>query len=200
MKGRWISIDGCGGSGKTTLANRLKEKYPEVTYIPEFSEELTGVALQKAVKQGAYIISNSKIGSSLLFLSDYFLMCESIICPNIDNGHTVISDRGFLSKIAVQDVIMSEKYDKNLVENCLVQLFRLGPIPDYSINLDVPLDIIKSRIRERDGFFYTGQEELIKATKRRIEDYAQIFHIRTIRICNVEDMEKFIAHSAEYLY
>ena len=73
--------------------------------------------MQKAVKQGAYIISNAKIGSSLLFLSDYFLMCESIIYPNIDNGHTVISDRGFLSKIAVQDVIMAEKYDKNLVEN-----------------------------------------------------------------------------------
>ena len=95
---------------------------------------------------------------------------------------------------------MAEKYDKNLVEKCLVQLFRLGSIPDYSINLDVPIDIIKSRIRERNGFFYTGQEELIRATKRRIEDYAQIFHIQTIRICNVENMEKFIAHSAEYLY
>lgn len=169
-------------------------------YIPEFSKELTGVTLKKAVRQGAYIISNSKIGSSLLFLSDYFLMCESIICPNIENGHTVISDRGFLSKIAVQDVIMSEKYDKNLVEGCLVEMFRLGPIPDYSINLDVPLDIIKSRIRKRDGFFYAGQEDLIKATKRRIEDYAHIFHIKTIRICNVEDMENFMEHSDEYLY
>lgn len=199
MKGRWISIDGCGGSGKTTLVNRLKKKYPEAIYVPEFSEELTGVTLQRTVKQGAYIIPNSRIGSSLLFLSDYFLMCESIICPNIDNGHNVISDRGFLSKIAVQDVIMSEKCDKKLVENCLVELFRLGPIPDYSINLDISLDIIKDRIKKRDGFFYIGQEELIKATKKRIEDYAQIFHIKLIRISSVEDLEEFIVHSDEYL-
>lgn len=199
MKGKWISIEGCGGRGKTTLVNRLKKIYPEAIYVPEFSEELTGVILQRAIKQGAYIIPNSKIGSSLLFLSDYFFMCESIVCPNLDSGHTVISDRGFLSKIAVQDVIMSEKCDKKMVKNCLVQLFRLGPIPDYSINLDIPLDIIKDRIKKRDGFFYIGQEELIKATKKRIEDYAKIFHIKIIKICSIEDMEEFIVHSNEYL-
>lgn len=198
MRGKWISIDGCGGSGKTTLVNLLKEKYTDVTYVPEFSKELTGITLEKAVRQGAYIIPNSKIGSSLLFLSDYFLMCESIIYPNLENGHIVISDRGFLSKIAVQDVIMSEKYDKGTVEKCLFELFKLGPIPDYSINLDIPLDIIKNRIRKRNGFLYRGQEELIMATKRRIEDYAEMFHIKLIRICNVDDVEKFIAHATEY--
>lgn len=200
MKGKWISIDGCGGSGKTTLFNRLKEKYSEIIYVPEFSEELTGITLKKAVKQGAYIIPNSKIGSSLLFLSDYFLMCESIINPNIKKGNIVISDRGFLSKIAVQDVIMSEVYDKSTVEKFLLELFRLGPIPDYSLNLDIPIDLLKNRIRRRDGFLYAGQEELMKRTKKRIEDYAKIFNIELIRICNVEDIKQFILCADEYLY
>ena len=94
---------------------------------------------------------------------------------------------------------MSEKCDKKMVKNCLVQLFRLGPIPDYSINLDISSDIIKDRIKKRDGFFYIGQEELIKATKKRIEDYVKIFHIKLIKICSIEDMEEFIVHSNEYL-
>ena len=199
MEGKWISIDGCGCSGKTTLVNNLKLKYPNLVYVPEFSTELTGITLKKAIEQGAYIIPDSYIGSSLLFLSDYFLMCEAIIYPNIKKGNTVVSDRGFLSKIAVQDAIMSDKYDRKKVVDFLVPLFKLGPIPDISINLDISMDLLKKRILQRDKKFYIGQEQLMEKTKKRIEEYADIFNINMFKLYNNSDIEDFISHFNKYI-
>ena len=55
MNGIWISLDGCGGSGKTTFFERLKQIFPEFVYVPEFSSLCTGTALEKMIKAAAYL-------------------------------------------------------------------------------------------------------------------------------------------------
>jgi len=146
MIGKWISIDGCEGSGKTTFVNELKKQCPDLVYVPEFSDSIMGKVLSESVKKDPYIISNSIIGATLLFISDYFAMVETIIKPNISKGKHVISDRGFSSKIAVNYAVMSESYDDQIVKTFFLELFKLSPIPDHTIIFDMPFELIKKRL------------------------------------------------------
>lgn len=193
MKGIWISLDGCGGSGKTTFFEQLKDIFPKFVYVPEFSSNYTGNTLKKAIQEcGPYINSQSCVGSSLLFLSDYFTLCESIIIPNLNKGRVVVSDRGFLSKIAVQDVIMSQEYRADIVETVLTSLFRLSPLPDYSLNFDFPLSVIRERLIKRDGVLRNEHERLIILTKKKINHYANIFNVKMLHLSNESDVDKAV--------
>ncbi len=42
-------------------------------------------------------------------------MIETLIVPNIEQGATIISDRGFVTKMAVQAAVMSEFYERGQV-------------------------------------------------------------------------------------
>lgn len=192
MSGKWISVDGCEGCGKTTLVNRLKERYPNFIYIPEFSDSIVGKTLSNAVKNEPYIISDSIIGASLLFLSDYFQMIETLIVPNIKQGAIIISDRGFVSKIAVQSAVMSAFYEKAQVQKALIELFRLSITPNYTIMMETPLEEIKSRLFNRDGHYDDEREKFIKATKRELAFYADIFDLKTLKIYSDKEAEEVI--------
>lgn len=193
MNGIWISLDGCGGSGKTTFFERLKQIFPEFVFVPEFSSLCTGTALEKMIKEnGPYIIPRSFIGSSLLFLSDYFVLLESMILPSINSKKIVVSDRGFLSKIALQDIVMSQEYPAHEVEAALTNLFQLSPIPDYSLNFDIPISELRERLVKRDGIFRHEHEQIIEPTKRKINHYAEVFRLAKIDLHNDKDIEQAI--------
>lgn len=198
MRGKWISIDGCEGCGKTTLVNRLKMHYPNIIYIPEFSDSIVGRTLDNAVKNEPYIISDSIIGASLLFLSDYFQMVETLIVPKIDQGSIIVSDRGFVTKIAVQAAVMSEFYERNQVQQSLIELFKLSIRPDYTIIMDTTLEVIRDRLLNKDGHYDEEREKFIKATKREIENYAEIFKLKTLKIYDDNDIEGVIFNFDRY--
>lgn len=199
MRGKWISIDGCEGSGKTTLVNRLKERYPNFVYISEFSDSIIGKTLNNAVKNEPYIISNSIIGASLLFLSDYFQMIETLIVPNIEQGAIIVSDRGFVTKIAVQVAVMSESYERRQVQQALIELFRLSIIPDYTIVMDMPLEVIKNRLLNKDGHYDEEREKFIKATKQEIHTFAEEFNLKTLKIYNDKNEDELVLNFEKYI-
>lgn len=191
MRGIWISLDGCGGSGKTTFFEELKLVFPEFVYVPEFSSFCTGMALKESIKEnGPYIIPKSYIGSSLLFLSDYFTLCESVVIPNLRDGKVVVSDRGFLSKIALQDIVMSQEYPVSVIEAVLKSIFQLSPLPDYSFNFDLPLSVIRERLIKRDGLFREEHKNIIAPTKRKINFYAKTFNINKYDLFTDRDIEQ----------
>lgn len=198
MRGKWISIDGCEGCGKTTLVNKLKERYPNFVYIPEFSDSIVGKTLNNAVRNEPYIISNSIIGASLLFLSDYFQMIETLIVPNIEQGAIIVSDRGFVTKIAVQAAVMSDFYEKRQVQQALIELFRLSIVPDYTIVMDIPLEVIKNRLLNKDGHYDEEREKFIKSTKQEIHIYADFFNLRTLKIYDDKDVDEMVLNFDRY--
>lgn len=198
MSGKWISIDGCEGCGKTTLVRKLRERYPDFVYIPEFSDSIIGKTLNNAVKNEPYIISDSIIGASLLFLSDYFQMIETLIVPNLKRGATIISDRGFVTKIAVQVAVMSEFYDREQVQKALTELFRLSIMPNCTIVMDIPLEVIKSRLLNKDGHCDEEREKFIRATKQEISNYANIFDLKTSKIFSNKEAEEVVLNFKEY--
>ncbi len=198
MSGQWISIDGCEGCGKTTLVRKLRERYPDFMYIPEFSDSIIGKTLNNAVKNEPYIISDSIIGASLLFLSDYFQMIETLIVPNLKQGAIIISDRGFVTKIAVQAAVMSEFYDREQIQKALTELFRLSIMPNCTIVMDIPLEVIKSRLLNKDGYCDEEREKFIRATKQEISNYANIFDLKTSRIFNNKEAEEIVLNFKKY--
>jgi dTMP kinase len=171
-KGLWIAVDGCEGAGKTTLVERLKKRFPNVVYVPEFSRSETGRFLSQSVLDKPYEVVNSPMASALLFLSDYFYLVDTLIAPAVQAGKTVVSDRGFLSKIAVQAVVLEQLYSKQAVEEMLSSVFSLSLKPDFSIVLDTPLAEVEKRIVCRCGACDAVRLQTIERTKEKMRDCA----------------------------
>lgn len=172
-RGKWIAIDGCEGAGKTTLVEALKKRFPSVVYVPEFSDTQTGRFLANGVKDKPYEVLTSPLGSALLFVSDYFYLVDTVITPALKNGKTVVSDRGFLSKIAVQSVVLGKSLSSRAVEELLASLFAFSVKPDFSIVLDTPVAEVEKRIVCRCGSCGEERLKMIEDTMKEIRKHAQ---------------------------
>ena len=170
-QGLWVSIDGCECAGKTTLVNKIKESYPDVLIAPEFSDSFLGKWLKNEVITTPFEVTSSVVANSLLFLSDYFEIQAQIIEPALKDGKIVISDRGFLSKLAVQFVIMEDEYDQK-AKVFLESLFELSLRPSLSIILDTTDDIIHNRIVERCGSCDQNRLDINKRTNDMLRYFA----------------------------
>lgn len=199
MIGKWISIDGCEGSGKTTLVSELKKIKPNLVYVPEFSDSIMGRVLEESVKSDPYIISDSIIGAGLLFLSDYFAMVETVIKPNLLRGNHVVSDRGFTTKMAVNCAVISDRYEEQIVKNFLHELFKLSPIPNCSIILDPPFDVIRKRLIDKDGHWDDERSKFISLSKIMINEFSDSMGLYKKVIIDETQVSDVIAWLASYL-
>ena len=172
-QGLWLSVDGCEGAGKTTLVGKLQEKFPSLITVPEFSSTHVGKWLEKEVLTKPYTLSPSRLSDALLFLSDYFGMVASIVQPALRENRIVISDRGFLSKIAVQTAILEEDHGDKAQE-MLMQLFSLTRRPDFSAVLNTPLPEIRKRIIARCGSCDEERYAMIQRTEALMRRYAEL--------------------------
>jgi dTMP kinase len=149
-RGRWICIDGTEGAGKTTLARALGQE-SEAAMIAEFSRAPFGRALREAVSVSPHFISTSPLGQSLVFLGDFVELFEDEIAPELAVGRTVITDRGFLSKFAYQQVVLERSMEPGTARELLVSILRGIPEPDLTILLSAPSEVIRERLIKRDG-------------------------------------------------
>lgn len=148
--GRWICIDGVDGSGKTTLTRGLAELF-QIEVAPEFSEAHFGVALRRSVRTSPHYISQSRVAQSLVFLGDFFEVHAAHVAPCLRAGISVVSDRGFLSKYAYQEIILSETLGIAQAQRLLDAAFAHVAPPDLTIWLTVPNHRLKGRLLDRDG-------------------------------------------------
>src|SRR5262249_30179925 len=145
----WVSVDGLEGAGKTTLIRGLSEKFSKAYLLPEFSDGFAGRALASAVKGTPHHISPFVVGQSLFFFREFVEKIEEAR-PAIEDPHSlVLSDRGFLSKIAYQGAVLrpvigTERTDA-LISICLAEL----PVPDLTVWLSVDPEIAKVRVERR---------------------------------------------------
>ncbi len=148
--GRWICIDGTEGAGKTTLAAGLSDSL-ELIPIAEFSAAPFGLALRDAVRASPHFISTSPVGQSLVFIGDFVELFESQIEPALEQGATVLTDRGWLTKLAYQQVVLERAMAQERASSLASSLLELVPKPDLSILLSAPSRVVRERLVERDG-------------------------------------------------
>jgi len=140
VKGVFIAIEGIDGSGKTTIALKLKESLEEegfqVYYTYEPSKGPIGDIIRKhvfnvEVRPNPYI-------EALLFAADRIDHLEKEIIPALNRGNVVICDRYLYSSIAYQG---ARGVPINWIRRINVGVIK----PHVTVYIDVPPEVGLSR-------------------------------------------------------
>lgn len=148
MKGKFIVIDGLGGSGKSTQIELLKQILPEAVFTKEPGGAPRAEKLREVLKMG-----DDSAGA----LSDFFLFwaaraehMHGLIVPALSKEKMVVSDRFDSSTFAMQVRGDKQKNLEKLFWQCREAM--LGKfIPDAYIVLDIPPKIARERRKKRLG-------------------------------------------------
>ncbi len=163
MNGRFITIEGGEGAGKSTLIAALEERIVmhglEVVYTREPGGCALGEALRNIVldPRHADLCAESEL---LLMFAARAQLVREVIRPALDGGVWVLSDRFSDASYAYQGGGRGQPLDR------IADLERWaaeGLTPDLTLLLDVPVDKGRARAAERaaadriesedDGFF-----------------------------------------------
>ena len=147
MQGKFITLEGIEGSGKSTNLVTIKsilDQY-KINYVltREPGGGPLGPHLRKLLLDKDQSISPSV--EMLLMMADRRDHVDNLINPNLDKGIWVISDRYLDSTIAYQGG--GRQLDINLITSLSASL-KL-PTPDFTLLFDLPVDVALERAKER---------------------------------------------------
>jgi dTMP kinase len=169
MRGKFITLEGPEGSGKTTQANllvtRMKNLGHEVLYAREPGGTPTGEAIRQILqydKAGEPICAETEV---LLFAASRAQLARHVILPALDGGTHVVCDRFADSTTAYQGYGRGFSIEQMLAIN---QFAIDGAVPDLTLLLDVDVDVGFRRIVER--------HKASSCTWDRIEREEKAFH------------------------
>ena len=145
-RGALIVFCGPDGAGKTTqirlLVERLrKEQRAVITTRQPTDWYRNNPTFQNYAATGT---KTDHLFLALLAAADRRLHITEVVDPQLQAGHWVVSDRYVYSSL----VYFAERgIDPNIVAQFNFDI----PRPDLSVFLDVPADILETRIEKRDG-------------------------------------------------
>ena len=147
MQGKFITLEGIEGSGKSTNLETVKsilDQY-KIDYVltREPGGGPLGPHLRKLLLDKDQSISPSV--EMLLMLADRRDHVDNLINPNLDKGIWVISDRYLDSTIAYQGG--GRQLDIDIISSLSASL-KL-PTPDFTLLFDLPVDVALERAKER---------------------------------------------------
>lgn len=173
-KGTLIALIGVNGTGKTTLATRMGEKYQPLAQFMRVQQKYYYYGwkpFSPFAKRGAKIFrkkdifkkvaeennNNNKISlfTEALFVynyTDYFLRYLFHIYPSLRAGNIIVSDRYFY------DLYGQYPYaEKSIIIKTLLRLF---PQPDYTFIADASVDSILKREKHQEKRIVKSSEYL----------------------------------------
>jgi len=147
MQGKFITLEGIEGSGKSTNLETIKSILDQYNIDYVLTREPgggpLGTHLRKLLLDKDQSISPSV--EMLLMMADRRDHVDNLINPNLDKGIWVVSDRYLDSTIAYQGG--GRQLDINLITSLSVSL-KL-PTPDFTLLFDLPVDVALERAKER---------------------------------------------------
>lgn len=168
MTGRFVVFEGGEGSGKSTQAARLAERWEALlTREPggtELGAKLRGLLLDPATG------SMDRRAEALLMAADRAHHVATVIRPALEAGRDVVCDRYLFSSVAYQG------YGRGLHPDEVRQLSEWatgGLLPDLVVLLDVSAEVAAARLdRELDRFESAGDafHERVRAGFRTMAD------------------------------
>ncbi|NLT18836.1 MAG: Thymidylate kinase [Firmicutes bacterium ADurb.Bin080] len=194
MRGKFITLEGCEGVGKSTQLNMLKD-YLEMTGQPAiFTREPGGTPEAEAIRKIILDIDLcvSPRVEALLFAAARVSHIDNLLLPSINEGKLVISDRYLDSSFAYQGVARElgidyvKEINKYAIENCL---------PDCTVFIDMDPEF---SWRRQKGSVISGdrmENESILFHKKVYSGYdavARLYPERIVRV--IPDIDKTVTH------
>lgn len=171
-KGKYITIEGVDGSGKSTQVEKVAEHFRNKGKNVILTREprktgLIGDIVQKVLNKKLKI---SELALQYLFTTDRILSQEEVIIPALKRGDVVISDRCFWSAV-VYGILdrTGGRYDYKeadfmLISHSILSMYHRFIVPDYVFYLKIYLETSMSRIQKKDDVkeIYEDKEKLRK--------------------------------------
>lgn len=194
MRGKFITLEGCEGVGKSTQLNMLKD-YLEMTGQPAiFTREPGGTPEAEAIRKIILDIDLcvSPRVEAILFAAARVSHIDNLLLPSINEGKLVISDRYLDSSFAYQGVARElgidyvKEINKYAIENCL---------PDCTVFIDMDPEF---SWRRQKGSVISGdrmENESILFHKKVYSGYdavARLYPERIVRV--IPDIDKTVTH------
>ena len=198
MQGKFITLEGIEGSGKSTNLVTIKsilDQY-KIDYVltREPGGGPLGPHLRKLLLDKDQSISPSV--EMLLMMADRRDHVDNLINPNLDKGIWVISDRYLDSTIAYQGG--GRQLDIDLITSLSASL-KL-PTPDLTLLFDLPVDVALERAKERselDRFEREPQDFHSRIRESYLELASTNHRIKTID--SSKDFESVSSQVENYL-
>lgn len=193
-RGRFITLEGGEGAGKTTQVGRLVEAL-DANGLPVLRTRepggSPGAELLRGILLGG-LIDWAPQAETLLHFAARAEHVAKTIRPALASGTWVVCDRFFDSTMAYQGY--GQGADRAFIAE---QIRLLGIVPDLTIVLDVPGDVAAARVRQRGGDA-DRYERLDAAFHGRVRDGFRAIAAAEPRRCAVVDASGDIdnAHAA----
>ncbi len=146
MKGLFITFEGCEGSGKTTLIQKLVAYFNEHNIKVISTREPGGSKIAEDIRNVILDVNNTnmdKITEALLYASSRRQHLVEKVIPYINEGYIVLCDRYLDSSLAYQgyarEIGIDKVYDINMFATN-------GLLPDLTIYVDLKPSIGLNRI------------------------------------------------------
>ncbi len=146
MRGKFITFEGCEGSGKSTQV-ALMEKYLKDNNIKyDFTREPGGTEISEKIRSIILDIKNVEMCDeceALLYASARAQLIKQRIIPALESGKLVFCDRYIDSSIAYQAFArgLGEEYIKKINDYAIKNCY-----PDYTVFLNIsPMEAFKRK-------------------------------------------------------
>lgn len=194
MKGKFITIEGIDGTGKSTLVKELEKTLKTLGWKVSVTTEPTDSWLGKNVKRG-FNEEISPLTETFLFLAD---RCEHTrwILEELEEGKIVLCDRYADSTYAYQGAAL-----ENLIENpmeWLIEISRKVVVePDLTILLVANVETVIERIEPRGERSKFERIEYLRKVSQNYIRLAQKYS--RIKIIDAEQSPEVVLDKAKNL-
>jgi len=148
LPGKFITLEGIDGSGKSTQLRMLSGALRERGVDPLITFEPGGTPLGRRLRD-AFLETEETVAPMaelLLFAADRAQHVEFMIKPALAEGRTVISDRYADATFAYQGA--GRGFDEKTV-NKVIKLATGGLKPDLTLFFDIPISLALTRMNAR---------------------------------------------------
>ncbi len=187
-KGKLITLEGIDGTGKSSIAKRLKSTFLDAVFTMEPTRSWIGKAVKKSIESEA-----DPLAELFLFVADHAEHMAKVIRPALEDGNIVISDRYSDSRYAYQGATLSHIFDDAME---WVESIHKGwtIVPDLTIlfTIDPEIAVLRCGIRgnhtkfEKIEFLKTVQENFLKLAKRESHRFVVIDAGRELEVVERE--------------
>ena len=184
MRGKFISLEGVDGSGKTTQLRLLADALAARGIACLSTFEPGGTTLGRQIRQALLRVSDQKVeplAELLLFAAARAQHVSELISPALESGRVVLCDRFIDATVAYQGY--GRGIDLELI-NRLNQLATGGLKPDLTVVLDIPVATGLERAADRmgNGEWNRLDREPVEFHERVREGYEEIAKAEPSRV------------------